>query len=140
MPDDCDLLDSHDNIRRLLLPMSALLSLSLVSLAALTQPLPGPPDNATEIPSFWGTVPFGVLYSGSCDADSPLLVLLVGATVFLKAITHTAKIGILEPRDSRKVIHTLLAPLFMTLRPLFLDAYGVRAFVGIVPLLNALRL
>jgi hypothetical protein len=69
-----------------------------------------------------------------------LLVLLAGATVFVKAVTHLAKIGILEPHDSRKIIHTLLAPLFMILRPLFSDVYGTRAFVGIVPLLNALRL
>jgi hypothetical protein len=120
--------------------MSALRSLSLVSLAALTQPLPGPPNNAAEIPYFWGTVPFGVPYSGSCNAYSPLLVLLAGATVFVKAVTHSAKIRILEPCDSRKIIHTLLAPLFMILWPLFLDAYGARAFAGIVPLLNALRL
>jgi hypothetical protein len=120
--------------------MSALLSLSLVSLAALTQPLPGPPNNAVEIPSFWGTVPFGVLYSGSCNAYFPSLVLLAGATVFVKAIMHLAKIGILEPRYSRKTIHTLLAPLFMILWPLFSDVYGARAFVGIVLLLNALRL
>jgi hypothetical protein len=82
------LLDSHDNIKRLFLPMSALLSLSLVSLVALTQPLPGPLNNAAEIPSFWGTVPFGVLYSGACDAYSPSLVLLAWATVFVKAVTH----------------------------------------------------
>ena len=148
-PDDRDSLDSHDNARRLLLPMSALLSLSLVSLAALTQHLPGPPIDAAGIPSFWGTVPFGVLYSGSCDAYSPSLVLrdassaaicITGATVFVEAVTHSAKIGILEPRDSRKIIHTLSAPLFMILWPLFSDAYGARAFADMVQLLNALRL
>lgn len=149
--DDRDKLDFYDNTRRLLLPMSALLSLSLVSLAALTQHLPGPPIDATAggIPPFWGTIPFGVLYSGSCDAYSPSLVLrdassaalcIAAATVFVKAVTHSAKIGILEPRDSRKIIHTLSAPLFMILWPLFSDAYGARVFAGIVPLLNALRL
>jgi dolichol kinase len=148
--DDRDKLDFYDNTRRLLLPMSALLSISLVSLAALTQHLPGPPiDAAGGIPSFWGTIPFGVLYSGSCDAYSPSLVLrdassaalcIAGATAFVKAVTHSAKIGMLEPRDSRKIIHTLSAPLFMMLWPLFSDAYGARAFAGIVPLLNALRL
>jgi hypothetical protein len=120
--------------------MFALLSLYLVSLAALTQPLPGPPNDAAEIPSFWGTVPFIVLYSGSYDAYSSLLVLLARGTVFVKAVTHSAKIGILEPSNSRKILHTLLVPLFMILWPLFLDAYGARAFAGIVPLLNALRL
>ena len=118
--------------------MSALLSLSLVSLAALTQPLLGPLNDATEIPSFWGTVPFGVLYSGLCNAYSPLLVLLAGATVFVKAVMHSTKIGILEPHNSRKITHTL--PLFMILWPLFSDAHGTRAFAGIVPLLNVLRL
>jgi hypothetical protein len=112
--------------------MSALLSLSLVSLAALTQPLLGPTNDAMENPSFWGTVPFGVLYSGSCDVYSPMLVLLAGANVFVKAVTHSAKIGILEPCNSRKIIHTLFAPLFMILWPHFSDAYGARAFAGIM--------
>jgi dolichol kinase len=148
--DDRDSLDFYDNSRRLLLPMSALLSLSLVSLAALGQHLPGPPiDAAGPLPPFWGTVPFGVLWSGSCDAYSPSLILrdassaavcIAGATVFVKAVTHSAKIGRIEPRDSRKIIHTLSAPLFVILWPLFSDAYGARAFAGIVPLLNALRL
>ncbi len=148
---DRDKLDFYDNTRRLLVPISALLSLSLASLAALTQHLPGPPIDATAggIPPFWGTIPFGVLYSGSCDAYSPSLILrdassaalcIAAGTAFVKAVTHSAKIRMLEPRDSRKIIHTLSAPLFMILWPLFSDAYGARVFAGIVPLLNALRL
>ncbi|KAL3811542.1 hypothetical protein ACHAXA_000580 [Cyclostephanos tholiformis] len=145
--DNRDKLAFYDNPRRLLLPISALLSLSLASLAAITQRLPGPPIDDAGIPSFWGTLPFGVL--GSCDPYTPSLVLrdasstvlcIFGATLFVKTITHSAKIGKIEPRDSRKIIHTLSVPLFVLLWPLFSDAYGARVFASIVPMLNALRL
>ena len=58
----------------------------------------------------------------------------------MKQITGRAKDGRLESRDARKIIHTLSAPLFIVVWPLFSDAFGARVFASIVPLLNALRL
>lgn len=46
----------------------------------------------------------------------------------------------LQPRDARKIIHTLSAPLYMFFWPLFSDAPGARIVCAVVPLLNALRL
>jgi phytol kinase len=146
--DERDKLVFYDNTRRLLMPVSALVSLSLVSLAAIGQRLPGPPvDASSGMPTLWGAFPFGVL--GYCDSYTPSLVLrdtsstiacILGATVFVKSITHSAKMGNIESRDSRKIIHTLSVPLFVLLWPLFSNAYGARVFASIVPLLNALRL
>lgn len=48
--------------------------------------------------------------------------------------------GKIESRDARKIIHTLSAPLFMLLWPLYSGAYGARVFASIVPLLNTLKL
>jgi phytol kinase len=137
----------NNDPKRLLLPMMTVLSLSLASLAALTHHLPGPPIDITGSPSFWTTLPFGVLINSS--PYTPQLVLqdvtstalcIVFATVFVKTITYNAKVGNIEPRDSRKIIHTLSAPLFILLWPMFSNAYGARVFASIVPLLNALRL
>jgi phytol kinase len=135
--------------KRYLLPVTALLSLSLVTLAAYTQILPGPPIDANAPPPFFSTIPFGVLFSGSCDPYTPSLIIrdlsstmlsIAGAVVFVKAITTPAKQGNLDPRDARKIIHTLSAPLFVLLWPLFSNAYGARIFASIVPVLNAMRL
>ena len=47
----------------------------------------------------------------------------------------------LDPRDSRKLIHTLSAPLFMVFWPAFSSAsVGARVFAATVPLINAVRL
>jgi hypothetical protein len=135
--------------RKYLLPASALLSLSLVTLAAACQILPGPPIDATAPPPFFGTLPFGVFFSGSCDPYTPSLIIrdlsstmlsIAGAAVFVKAITSRAKDGNLDVRDARKIIHTLSAPLFVLLWPLFSNAYGARIFASVVPVLNAIRL
>eukprot|EP00559_Dactyliosolen_fragilissimus_P001653 CAMPEP_0184858690 /NCGR_PEP_ID=MMETSP0580-20130426/3777_1 /TAXON_ID=1118495 /ORGANISM="Dactyliosolen fragilissimus" /LENGTH=130 /DNA_ID=CAMNT_0027354983 /DNA_START=529 /DNA_END=918 /DNA_ORIENTATION=- len=48
--------------------------------------------------------------------------------------------GILQPRDSRKIIHTLAAPLFVLVWPLFSQAWGARIFAGCVATVQALRL
>lgn len=54
---------------------------------------------------------------------------------------HTTKRWMLEPSDSRKLIHTLSAPLFMIFWPAFSSAsIGARVFAAIVPLINAVRL
>lgn len=135
--------------RRYLIPATGAVSLSLVSLAALAQRLPGPPIDATAPPPFWTTLPFGVAFSGSYGPYTPSLVMqdagatvlcLAGAALFVKAITYSAKVGALESRDSRKIIHTLSAPLFVLLWPLYTHAAGARVFATIVPLLNAVRL
>jgi phytol kinase len=64
----------------------------------------------------------------------------VAAAGFVKSITYPAKLGKLDPRDARKLIHTFSAPLFILVWPLFSNAYGARVFASIVPLLNAIRL
>jgi len=131
------------------LPITALATLSLVSIAAFTHHLPGPIIDSTSPPAFWSTLPYGVIYSGSYALYTPTLIIrdifstllsIVGAGVFVKGITGRAKDGLLQPRDSRKIIHTFSAPLFILLWPVFSKAYGARVFASIVPLLNALRL
>jgi len=134
---------------KFLIPTIALVSISLTTLAAFTQHLPGPPIDATAPPPFFATIPFGVFFSGSCDPYSPSLIYrdiastiisLVGAAIYVKAITHSNKIGKIESRDSRKLIHTFSAPIFILLWPMFSNAYGARVFASIIPLLNVLRL
>ncbi|KAL3766189.1 hypothetical protein ACHAWO_013167 [Cyclotella atomus] len=137
------------NTSKLLLPITAAVSISLVTLAAFTQHLPGPPIDATAPPPFLSTLPFGVIFAGSCEPYSTSLVLrdlgatlfsIVAAAGFVKSITYPAKLGKLDPRDARKLIHTFSAPLFILVWPLFSNAYGARVFASIVPLLNAIRL
>ena len=131
-----------------LLPMTAIASLSLVSLAAFTHHIPGPMIDATNPESFWTSLPYGVIFGGYSDYTPSLIIRdisstlfsIVAAAVFVKQITGRAKDGRLESRDARKIIHTLSAPLFILVWPLFSDAFGARVFASIVPLLNALRL
>jgi phytol kinase len=134
---------------KLLLPITAVVSISLVTLAAFTQHLPGPPIDATAPPPFLSTLPFGVIFSGACEPYSTSLILrdlgstifsIVAAAGFVKSITYPVKLGKLDPRDARKLIHTLSAPLFILVWPLFSNAYGARVFATIVPMLNAIRL
>eukprot|EP00568_Trieres_chinensis_P000648 CAMPEP_0183296656 /NCGR_PEP_ID=MMETSP0160_2-20130417/4109_1 /TAXON_ID=2839 ORGANISM="Odontella Sinensis, Strain Grunow 1884" /NCGR_SAMPLE_ID=MMETSP0160_2 /ASSEMBLY_ACC=CAM_ASM_000250 /LENGTH=402 /DNA_ID=CAMNT_0025458289 /DNA_START=23 /DNA_END=1231 /DNA_ORIENTATION=- len=118
---------------RITLLAGAAASLSFVAGLAASGILPGP-----TFPSEMGFAPY----------SSELIIRDVGATVltlslayaFVKSITFLAKRGILESRDSRKVIHTLSAPLFILFWPLFSDAVGASAFGAIVPLLNGARL
>lgn len=60
--------------------------------------------------------------------------------IFVKSITGLAKKGMVQPRDSRKIIHSLSAPLFMLLWPLFSDLWGARLFAALVPLLQGFNL
>mmetsp|Transcript_5767 Transcript_5767/g.6275 ORF Transcript_5767/g.6275 Transcript_5767/m.6275 type:complete len:390 (+) Transcript_5767:197-1366(+) len=62
------------------------------------------------------------------------------ALVFVKSVTSLAANDILQPRDSRKIIHMLSAPLFMLLWPFFSDTWGSRIFAASVPFLQAIRL
>ena len=60
--------------------------------------------------------------------------------IFVKANTWLAETGRLDPRDSRKIIHTLSAPLFIAFWPIFSVAEGARFFAASVSFVNALRL
>ena len=62
------------------------------------------------------------------------------ATLFVKCITTLASKHILQPRDSRKIIHALSAPLFMIVWPLYSDIWGSRLFAALVPFLQGVRL
>ncbi len=73
------------------------------------------------------------------DSGAALLSSVL-ALIFVKTITMLAAKNILQPRDSRKIIHTLSAPLFMLVWPLFSDLWGARLFAASVPLLQAVRL
>jgi len=92
----------------------------------------------------------GLAYTGilSKDYTSALILQDVGSTVitailasvFVKAISFMASKGILEPRDSRKIIHTLSAPLFILFWPIFSSMEGARFFAAVVPLVQFVRL
>ena len=68
------------------------------------------------------------------------LLTSVLALIFVKIITKLSADGVLQPRDSRKIIHTLSAPLFILCWPLFSDNSGARFFAAFVPMLQACRL
>jgi len=134
---------------KLLLPVTAAVSLSLVTFAAFAQYLPGPPIDATAPPPFLSTLPFGVIFSGSCEPYTAPLILrdlgstifsIAAATVFVKSVTYPVKMDKLDSRDARKIIHTLSGPLFIFVWPLFSHALGARVFATIVPFLNGIRL
>jgi phytol kinase len=73
------------------------------------------------------------------DLGSAFLCAILGA-VFVKLNTVSVAQQWLEPRDARKVIHTLSGPLFMLFWPIFSSEPGARAFASVVPLVNAVRL
>jgi len=62
------------------------------------------------------------------------------AAIYVKLISGLAKNGVLESRDSRKIIHTGSAPLFLLLWPLFSDAVGARFFAAVISGINAYKL
>jgi phytol kinase len=73
------------------------------------------------------------------DLGATLLTGLLGYA-FVQANTWAVEKNWVEPRDSRKLIHTLSAPLFIVCWPIFSNASGARVFAAIVPALNACRL
>ena len=99
--------------------------LGAVSTAAGVGLIPGP-DGNPYTPELIGR-----------DVGTTLFCTVAGYT-FVKVITWMASEQVLEPRDSRKVIHTLSAPLFMLLWPLYSPAG--QWFALCTPLTNALRL
>ena len=110
-----------DNSKGILLGFFATFSASAILLAKLN--LIGPYTNALIIQDLGLTVASTVL-----------------ALIFVKAITKLAAEDVLQPRDSRKIIHSLSAPLFILLWPFFSDVWGSRLFAACVPLLQSLRL
>ena len=86
----------------------------------------------------------GVLgsYTNSQIAQDVGAALLTGTLgyVFVKGNTWLAEKGYLDPRDSRKIIHTLSAPLFILFWPIFSPADGARFFAASVSFVNIVRL
>lgn len=87
----------------------------------------------------------GFLGEGYTDAlivqdTGVALLTTVLALIFVKVVTKLAADGVLKPRDSRKIIHILSAPLFMVCWPLFSDVWGARLFASFVPALQGLKL
>jgi len=89
----------------------------------------------------------GLIKGPGGNAYSDLLIARdLGASVvssvlgfsFVKTITWLAKKGTLQPQDSRKLIHTFSAPVFMLLWPMF--SSNGRWFAACVPFTNAIRL
>jgi len=73
------------------------------------------------------------------DVGCTLLTAILGYT-FVQINTWAAAKDYLNPRDSRKLIHTFSAPLFILFWPLFSNDTGSRVFAAIVPSINAIRL
>ena len=73
------------------------------------------------------------------DLASSILVLLF-STIFVKSVTHLSQIGSIESRDSRKIIHTASAPLFILCWPLFSKTSTVVFFVAPILLLQIISL
>lgn len=111
---------------------TAVVSFVAVSIAAKAGFLPGPTGLDGVVTAYTDDLI-------RRDMGAATLCAFLGAA-FVKLCTTLAKNGMLEPRDSRKVIHTFSAPLFMLFWPLFSDAEGARFFAAIIPLVNAVRL
>lgn len=86
--------------------------------------------------------------SGAMGVATGLLVNDVVATIgagalgyaFVHVVSGAVKADSLAARDARKIIHTLSAPLFVLLWPLFSASPSARFFAALVPLMNAIRL
>lgn len=73
------------------------------------------------------------------DAGSAILTGVLGYA-FVKFNSWLVETGRLESRDSRKIIHSFSAPLFVLFWPIFSNNMGARFFAGVVTMVNALRL
>lgn len=84
---------------------------------------------------------FGIYTDTMIVQDSVSAVLTaVLATILVKTITYANKEGICGPKVARKLVHTLSAPLFMLVFPIFSEADGARFFAGVVTLTNMMKL
>jgi hypothetical protein len=107
-------------------PTIAALTLSSVILAAKLNLLPG------------ATLP----YTNAEIAQDTGMTILTGILgyAFVKANTWAAQNNYLSPKDSRKLIHTFSAPLFMIFWPGFSANEGARFFAASVSFVNMVRL
>ena len=118
--------------RKTWVALTGLTGLAALCLAAKVGVLPG-------IPLADGT--FSPYTDGMIARDAGSSILTFGlAYGFVKIMTNFARNGILEAKDTRKIIHTFTGPLFVVAWPIFSEATGARSFAGIVPLVNAIRL
>jgi dolichol kinase/type II secretory pathway pseudopilin PulG len=114
----------------------ALTALTAVTAAAKVGLLPGPLVALQDGQHFYAPYTDALI---AHDVGSTLLTATLGYT-FVQIVTWAASQGYLAARDSRKIIHTLSAPLFILFWPIFSDAAGARVFCVIVPMINAIRL
>lgn len=118
--------------RRTWVAITGITALTAVCVAAKTGILPGVPLGDGSFEHYTDTMI-------ARDTGSTLLALSL-AFAFVKFITSFALKGILDPKDSRKIIHTLTGPLFIATWPLFSAAWGARFFAALVGVVNSIRL
>lgn len=119
--------------------MSRRLIIGSVALSALT---------AVTVAAKLGILHGGLQGSEAYVYSDSMILQDVGATLvtallayaFVTLNTYAADKGWLEPRDSRKIIHTFSAPLFMLVWPIFNNSHGSRFFAAIITLVNGMRL
>lgn len=68
------------------------------------------------------------------------IIVTILAGIYLKLWTTLVKLGVLDPKDSRKIIHTGSVPLFILFWPFFSAAPWSRLFAATVPWINVFRL
>jgi phytol kinase len=107
--------------------------LTAVIAAAKTGILRGPLDLATG--------EYGIYTDAMILRDTGSTALAAAlAFVLVKAITLGYEKGVYDSKVSRKLSHTLSAPLFMLFYPIFSPADGARFFAGLVAFVNGVRL
>ncbi|GAX24100.1 hypothetical protein FisN_9Hh352 [Fistulifera solaris] len=136
VPSD-DTISAHKTSSRSVLGVFALSSFSLVTIAAKLGIFPGTPLSNGDF------LPYSDLQIMRDLGASLLCGVLAYALV--KSITWAAtptldRPAYLQPRDARKITHTLSATAYMLFWPLFSSATGARYFAAVVPLINGARL
>jgi phytol kinase len=121
--------------RRTLVLTFAGASMAMLILGATMGLLPGPVDGAAR----GGVLPYPTDMILR-DVGTSILTGTLGF-VFVKLTTFAAtEKGWINTKDSRKLIHTFSAPLFILFWPLFSPALGAKYFAALVPCINAVRL
>lgn len=121
-------IDTESTLRKPLSSRSQVVTTAFVGLTGLVIAaelgiLPGPYTDALIVRDFLSTI-----------------TTAAAAFVLVQIFTTATERGVLESRDSRKLIHTLSGPLFILTWPAFSQAVSARLFCAVVPLLNAVRL
>jgi phytol kinase len=73
------------------------------------------------------------------DASTSVVSIIL-AYGFLQLVSKSAAKGYLDPKLSRKILHTLALPLYMILWPFYSAIPAARFFAVLVPALNIIRL